>query len=495
MTNPFPMWHGIPRGSIDWHPSVDPKQCNGCGACIVTCGEKRNVFGYDRARAKGLLEGPAGLPRVRFEPFDPSTKRSEATVRATGGDVRIVKGEPKMVVALAGDPWDHVEQEVARLSTGGSRVLAVASEFEGTLRLVGLVSLSDPPRPDTRKLVHDLALQGVRIVMVTGDGEATARAVADRVGIPGAVAPYGTIHEGLDPKTAERYSIYPGVLPEEKFFLVRALQQAGHVVGMTGDGVNDAPALSQADVGVAVSTASDVAKASASMVLTRPGLGAILAAIRTSRGIYQRMQTWVLAMLTRKAAVPPFLALGLLLFGMFVLTPSLIVLFMIFGDIATFALASDNVAPSNRPDRWDVRGLVGPGLGYAAGLFLASNVVFWAAVDRFGLSLGQAQTVTFVWLMLAGGQAALYVARARGACWARPFPGRWLLAASLFDGIVVAGMAGFGWLMPAIPWEWMLAAFLASLAYLAGSNGLGVWAKRLSRHSGSEAPASGAAAS
>ncbi|MCL4307899.1 MAG: plasma-membrane proton-efflux P-type ATPase [Candidatus Thermoplasmatota archaeon] len=449
----------------------------------------------DRLHEKARLDGPVALPRTRFEPFDPSTKRSEATIQTAGGELHVVKGEPTTIAGLVGVPWDRIGPEVARLSAGGARVLAVATGVEGALRLVGLVSLYDPPRSDTQALVRDLMQQGVRVVMVTGDGEATARAVAAKVGIPGAVAPAGTIHEGLDATTAERYSIYPGVLPQEKFFLVRALQRAGHVVGMTGDGVNDAPALGQADVGVAVSTATDVAKASASMVLTRPGLGAILAAIRTSRGIYQRMQTWVVAMLTRKAAVPPFLALGLLLFGTLVLTPSLIVLFMIFGDIATFALASDNVAPSNRPDRWNVRGLVGVGLGYAAGLFVASNVVFWAAFDWFSLPLGQAQTVTFVWLMFAGGQAALYVARARRAFWARPFPSRWLLGVSLFDGIVVALMAVFGWLMAPISWEWVVAVFLASVAYLAWSNGLSLWAKRLSGSSRPEALVGGAPAS
>ncbi|HUY47780.1 MAG TPA: hypothetical protein VMV92_18955 [Streptosporangiaceae bacterium] len=231
---------------------------------------------------------------------------------------------------------------------------------------------------------------------------------------------------------------------------------------MTGDGVNDAPALSQADVGIAVAVATDVAKASAGPVLTREGLGEILTAIKGSRSIYQRMQTWVLAMITRKAAIPPFLALALLVWGTFALTPLLVVLFMLLGDVATFALSKDNVIPSDKPDRWMVRSLVVNCLGFATVLFAFSGAVFWIARYGFGLSIGQTQTAAFLWLVFAGGQTALYLARARGVFWARPHPGRWLIWASVFDIAVAAVMANQGWLMTPISWAWMGALFGAS---------------------------------
>jgi H+-transporting ATPase len=328
----------------------------------------------EAARKRGLLEKQP--PRLSFEPFDPATRRSEVRVREDDQVVRIIKGEPATVAELANTPWSDITDQVARLSSDGSRVLAVASGADSELRFRGLIAFADPPREDSAALISELMKQGVRVVLVTGDGEATARAIAAKVGIHGEVAPAGTIHEGFDPEAATRFSVFPAVYPNEKFLLVQALQQAGHVVGMTGDGVNDAPALGQADVGIAVSSATDVAKAAASLVLTRPGLAEIVMAVQGSRTIYQRMQTWVIAMITRKASIPPFLALGLLVFGAFVLNPLLIVLFMLLGDIATFALAWDRVVPSPKPNRWIVSALAVTGSGLAVLLLVMSGAVF-----------------------------------------------------------------------------------------------------------------------
>jgi H+-transporting ATPase len=266
----------------------------------------------EEARARETLAG--ALPgRVSFVPFDPATKRSEAEVRDGATVTRVVKGAPRTLAELAHVPWSDLEAEVARLSEGGARVLAVASGTGGGLRLAGLVGLADPPRVDSAALIANLTHQGVRVVLVTGDGEATARAVAAKVGIPLEVAPPGTLEaDAPDVEALERFSVFAGVLPEHKFRLVEALQNAGHVVGMTGDGVNDAPALSQSNVGIAVANATDVAKASASLVLTKPGLGEILTAIKGSRTVYQRLQSMLLAMVSRKASIPPFLVLPLL---------------------------------------------------------------------------------------------------------------------------------------------------------------------------------------
>ncbi len=433
------------------------------------------------ARARGL-DGGQAAGRVAFTPFNPATKRSEAAIRVDGQEVRAVKGAPAVLAELTRTPLSQIEPEVARLAAGGARVLAVATGTGGDLHLAGLITLTDPPRADSADLVRKLAGQGVRVVMVTGDSEATAAAVAAQVGITGEIAPPGTITENLTAAGAQRYAVYSGVLPEHKFRLVQALQQAGHVVGMTGDGVNDAPALSQADVGIAVAGATDVAKASAGLVLTKEGLGEILTAVKGSRNIYQRMQTWVLAMITRKAAIPPFLALALLVWGIFALTPLLIVLFMLLGDIATFALSKDNVTPSTTPDRWMVRSLVVNGLGFAAVLFAASGAVFWTARYGFGLTIGQTQTASFLWLVFAGGQTALYLARARGVFWARPHPGRWLVWASVFDIAAAAVMANQGWLMTPISWAWIAGLFGASLAFLAIGNAFRLTATTLIRH-------------
>jgi H+-transporting ATPase len=433
------------------------------------------------ARSRGLLEGLQSQERLHFEPFDPTTKRSEVEVRQDDKVMRIVKGAPRDLAELSHTPWSDMEGEVARLSAGGARVLAVASGTDGELHPLGLVALADPPRADSASLVQELTHQGVRVVMVTGDGEATARAIAAKVGISGEVAPAGTVTDNLDPKVADRFGIYSGILPEHKFRLVEALQKVGHVVGMTGDGVNDAPALGQAEVGLAVAGATDVAKASASLVLIHEGLGGILTTIRQSRTIFQRVQTWTLAMITRKAAIPPFLALTLIVWGQFALTPLLVVLFMLFGDIATFALSMDRVRPSATPDKWVVRSLVVVGAGFAVLLFVACGAVFWVARFGFHLTLGQTQTVVFLWLVFAGGQAVLYLARAPGVFWAKPYPGRLLLWASFFDIIVASVMALLGWLMTPISLAWIGGLLAASIVFLAIGNGFRLLASALIR--------------
>jgi H+-transporting ATPase len=411
------------------------------------------------AGERGLTD--AARARLDFVPFDPDSKRSEATVSEDGRVVRVVKGAPAVVAELAGAPWPQIAATVERLSQDGSRVLAVASGSDTDLRLAGLVALGDPPRPESRELIRQLRARGVRVLLVTGDGEATARAVAAEVGISGPAAPAGTLHESLDSETASSFEIFAGVLPQDKYYLVRALQQAGHVVGMTGDGVNDAPALRQADVGIAVAASTDVAKAAASLVLTRPGLGEIVAAVEGSRRIYQRMKTFVLTMITRKLAIPAFLAGGVVLAGVFVLNPTLIVLLMFATDVATMSVATDRVTSSPTPDRWSVPALVATGASLGALLLGVSTAVYWSR-HLFGLDLPQAQTLVFAWMVFGGAQAVLYLTRTQGWFWTRPYPGRWLALISLLDIVAVAVLAWQGWLMR--PISLGLAAGMLALA-------------------------------
>lgn len=416
------------------------------------------------ARERGLL---AILPqRLDFTPFDPSTKRSEISIRENNEIVRIVKGEPATIAELAHMPWSDLSREVARLSADGSRVLAVATGSPSDLHVAGLIALGDPTRSDSAALITELRNRGVRVLLVTGDGEATARAVAAKVGIAGEVAPAGTIHENLDTEMAMRFSIFARVFPQDKFFLVQALQKAGYVVGMTGDGVNDAPALKQADVGIAVESATDVAKAAASLVLTRPGLGEVIMAIDGSRRIYQRMKTFVLTMNTRKISIPLFLSLGVLVFGAFALNPLLMILLMLFADVATMTVSMDQATPSPGPDRWDVRPLMLTALGLATLLLLMSAAVFWIAMNVLRLGGDEIQTLVFVWLVFASSQAVLYLTRARGFFWTRPFPGQSLNMATLVVVTVVTLMATFGWLMAPIPLSLIGAVLLLAIIFL-----------------------------
>jgi H+-transporting ATPase len=229
-----------------------------------------------RADASG--KGATDAPKlIKFTPFDPAKKMSEAIATdTTGGTQRIVKGAFAVVSGLAQSP-PTAAAAANELEAQGFRVLAVASGPPTALTLAGLVALSDPPRPDSAALISELHGLGVRTVMVTGDAPTTAAIVAHAVGLDGAICPPGSIPDGVRP---EAFAVFAGVMPEDKYKLVKAFQKGGHTIGMCGDGANDAPALRQAQIGIAVSTATDVAKSAAGMVLTEPGLAGILAAVK-----------------------------------------------------------------------------------------------------------------------------------------------------------------------------------------------------------------------
>jgi H+-transporting ATPase len=232
------------------------------------------------ARADGIAAAPE--QRLQFIPFDPAIKRSEAALKQGENLLRVVKGAPQIVRGLCAVGGESIEQDVEQLATEGHRILAVAAGTDGELHLAGLIGFQDSPHADSRQLVRDLHGLGVRILMVTGDSSATAQTVARQVGIGEHVCSPEQLQQ-LDEQTPD-CEVFAGVLPEDKYRLVRALQRQGHIIGMTGDGVNDAPALKQAEVGIAVANATDVAKAAASLVLTNPGLGDIVAAVQLAVG-------------------------------------------------------------------------------------------------------------------------------------------------------------------------------------------------------------------
>ncbi|HQU34539.1 MAG TPA: HAD-IC family P-type ATPase [Thermoanaerobaculaceae bacterium] len=421
------------------------------------------------AKARGVATAaPAGR---QFIPFDSATKRSEGIVPGEHGGRRVVKGTPATVLALAGPAGPAgaaLAGEVERLGALGVRVLAVAEGEVGegkVLKPVGLIGLADPPRPDAAGLIGHLHDLGVRVVMVTGDAEGTALVVARQVGIGGRVCPVGELRRpGAD--DALEHDVFAGVLPEDKFHLVQAFQRHGHTTGMTGDGVNDAPALKQAEVGIAVSSATDVAKAAASLVLTNPGLGNVVAAVRTSRRIYQRMVTYTLNKIIKTCEISLLLSLGLILTGTFVTTPTLIVLLLFTNDFVTMAIATDRTTVPVAPTRWRIGPLMRTALVLASLILLMSFGVFFFARSVLGLPLAQLQTLMFV-LLVFSGQGTVYVVREHRYFW-HSMPSRWLLGSSVADVLVVGAMASLGILMAPIP-LWLLAATLGLVAvYLTG---------------------------
>jgi H+-transporting ATPase len=403
----------------------------------------------------------ASSQRLRFVPFDPATKRSEALLNSETGPLRVVKGAPAVIAEMCEGPAE-ISRDADALAGQGYRVLAVATGRD-RLEPVGLLALLDPPRPESKGLMQQLHDLGVRVIMITGDGLATARTVAAQVGIRGEGCSAQRLRSDTDAAVMQ-CSVFGGVLPEDKYRLVQSLQRAGHVVGMTGDGVNDAPALKQAEVGIAVANATDAAKAAASAVLTNPGLADVVAAVETSRRIYQRLLTYTLKKIINTIQYTGFLALGVLLTGTLVVTPLLILLLLFANDFLTMSIATDHVCFSMNPNRWQVRTLVVTSLPLAILNILMSLAVLFTARDLLHLPLPQLQTLIFAMLVFSG-QGAIYLARERHHLW-HSRPSRWMFLSSAAGILIVMLLATRGILMAPISPLLLLLLLVAMALYL-----------------------------
>jgi len=404
----------------------------------------------------------ADSPRlVAFTPFDPATRMAKAIVSSGGVTQTVVKGAFAAVSKLVPDSGTSIAAAQA-LEVRGFRVLAVAIGQPEAMRLAGLIALSDPPRIDAPDLLKQLHSLGVRMVMVTGDAPVTAGIVAKAVGLQGATCPQSEIPPDVKP---EDYAVFAGVLPEQKFKLVQAFQKSGHTVGMCGDGANDAPALRQAQIGIAVSTATDVAKSAAGMVLTQPGLIGVVAAVREGRIMFQRILTYTLNIITKKVTTVLFLVIGLIMTGHAIITPMLMVILMVTGDFLAMSLTTDHVLPSPKPNVWRIGNLTLAGivLGAVYLAFCTGSV----AVGKFVLHLdtGALQSLAFITLVF-GGQGALYAIRGHQQFFG-PRPSLWLAASSLADLSIAAGLVGTGSFMTKLPPELIFGTLGAALVFAA----------------------------
>jgi H+-transporting ATPase len=409
------------------------------------------------ASAKQTIADPSRL--ARLVPFDPSTKLSEATAEdAKGGAVRAVKGAFAVVSTLA-EASPSAAAMAEELEGKGFRVLAVAVGTP-TLRLAGIIALSDPPRPDAAGLIRELRALGVRTVMVTGDAPATAKIIAREVGVLGATCPPGQIPETVTP---EAFGVFAGVMPEAKFDLVRAFQKSGHTVGMCGDGANDAPALRQAQMGIAVSTATDVAKSAAGIVLTKPGLEGVVAAVKEGRITFQRVLTYTVNSVTKKIVQVLFLAVGLIITGQAILTPMLMVIIMITGDFLGMSLTTDNVKPSPTPSVWRVGDVTLAGIFMGLSELLLCVAVLVVGKFRLGLGLDALRTLAFV-VIVFGNQATTYTNRAREHLWSTA-PSRWLVLTSAVDVLIASTLASRGLAMAHLPLVLIGATLAGAVAF------------------------------
>jgi H+-transporting ATPase len=412
-------------------------------------------------RAAAAKNAAPDLPKLgKFVPFDSATKMSEATaVEPSGATVRVLKGAFAAIAGMT-EPSADASTAANQLEAQGFRVLAVAVGPQTAVRLAGIIALSDPPRTDSSALVTELRTLGVRTVMLTGDAPATAAIVARQIGLDGEVSPPGPIPDGVCP---EDFAVFAGVLPEEKYNLVKTFQKSGHVVGMCGDGANDAPALRQAQMGIAVSTATDVAKSAAGIVLNKPGLGGIVASVKEGRVTFQRVLTYTFSSVTYKIVKMFYLPVGLVITGQAILTPMLMIISMLGGDLPGISLTTDNVRPSPKPNAWRIGALT------IAGVFMGfCELVFCTAVlaigkFRLGFPIETLRTLSFVALVF-GNQATTFLNRERGRLGSLP-PSLWLVLSAAADLLIATTLAAFGIAMAPLPILVVGGIFVAAVAF------------------------------
>jgi H+-transporting ATPase len=445
--------------SVRTMPGFDEAHVLGLAALASSEGGQDPV---DRAiRAAASQRAASDLPKLTaFVPFDPVKKTSEATATdRDGGLERIIKGAYTAVVALTA-PSPVMVGAVDELEKQGFRVLAVAAGPTASAKVIGLIALSDPPRTDSPSLISELHTLGVSTVMVTGDAPATAAIVAHLVGLNGAVCPPGKLPNAVKPAD---FAVFAGILPEGKYDLVKAFQKSGHTVGMCGDGANDAPALRQAQIGIAVSTATDVAKSAAGVVLTEAGLGGIVAAVKEGRITFQRILTYTLNSVMKKIVQVLLLAVGLVMTGHAVLTPMLMILVMITGDFLTMSLTTDRVQPSKMPNSWQIGRITVAGVILGVCFLAFSTAIL--AVGKFELHLGidALRTLSVVGLVF-GSQATTYVIRGRQHLWGLR-PSLMLVLSSVAAILIIPSLAVYGIAMAPLPISIVAGEFAAAIFF------------------------------
>jgi len=393
--------------------------------------------------------------RTSFTAFDPVNKVSSAQVSQNGKVINVVLGSPAVMVEKAQVPPDFMEQ-VNRMSTDGARVLAVASGEGEQLVCRGLIALADSARDDARESVAQIQGRGIRLIMLTGDTAGTARAIAEQVGIGNRI---GTLNDALS--NPLDFDGFANVYPEDKYQVVKALQDAGMVVGMTGDGINDAPALKQADVGIAVSTATDVAKTAARIVLTEDRLADITRVIDAGHRVYRRMLTWTITKLARTAELAALLTFGFIFTGFFPVSLSLIVFIVVMNDLVTLTLGSDNAWPTSVPEKWDM-----PKLAAISGIFTTGWLIVGLGLLAYyhqvqHLSAGQISTLMFLFLIFSA-MVTILMTRTRDQFWSFA-PSRWVAGMILINILAAILMAIFGVAMTPVPFQLIIPLMIVTL--------------------------------
>jgi H+-transporting ATPase len=398
----------------------------------------------------------------KFIPFDPSTRKTEAIVEKKGETFRVIKGAVSAVMQACGAKEDEkatIEQKMDVLANKGYRVMAVAiGADESALEMVGLVGLYDKPRKDSAKLIAKLRSLGISVKMLTGDSLPIAKQIAQEVGLGDKVSRMADVEstrsqDGMvAAEVVDKSDGFAEIYPEGKYRIVKGLQAEKHVVGMTGDGINDAAALKQAEVGIAVSNATDVAKGSASVVLTEEGLSNVVNLVVTGRMIYQRILTWIFNKIVKTFQVVLFVIIAFLLTGLFVVSAFQVVLLLFLVDFVTISLSTDIVRPSEKPETWNITPLVKGATILGVASVLESLGLLYLGLNYLGLSNTAALNTFSFDMLLFGGLFTIFVVRERGNFW-KSKPSRPLLIAIIADIVIssIISITGIPGLAPISP--------------------------------------------
>jgi H+-transporting ATPase len=444
-------------------------------------GKPENRDAIDMAVMAGL-EDPHLIDdykQVAFAPFDPRRKRIEARIQdPSGASLEVTKGAPQVILEMChpdAELCDRANTKVQEYARQGYRTLGVARKLAGSdWQFLGILPLFDPPREDSKDTIQRAEEHGIQVKMVTGDNLAIAQEIGGRLGLgPRIYAASDLFKEGggtqfISKKVAgqvEKATGFAQVLPEHKFDIVSALQDKGHIVGMTGDGVNDAPALKEANTGIAVSGATDAARSSADLVLTAPGLSVIVKAVEAARRIFERMNSYAIYRITETIRIMIFVVLSMTIFNVYPITTVMIILLALLNDLPIMTIAFDNTWLDPKPVRWDMRRV----------LTVATILGSVGVVQTFGILLigmlvlkldaGHLQSLIYIKLAVAG-HLTLFVTRTKRSFLSKPYPAPILIAAILATQAIAAALVGFGILVTQIPWSYVGLVWLYCLAWM-----------------------------
>jgi len=425
---------------------------------------------------------------THFVPFDPVHKRTEGSVRGPDDSTfDVTKGAPQVILELC-HPDDALTQRteaaVAEFARLGYRALGVArADTPGEWRLLGVLPLYDPPRADSRTTIAAAKNMGVSVEMVTGDQTAIAKETAHKLGLGTNILDATVFNEtryhesGAMAEAIERADGFEQVYPEHKFHIVETLQQRKHIVGMTGDGVNDAPALKKAHAGIAVSGATDAARAAADIVLLAPGLSVIIDAIKESRKIFQKMNSYATYRIAETIRVLLFMTLSILIFNFYPITAVMIVLLALLNDGAILSIAYDRARGSTRPEAWNMREVLG--IATVLGIIgvISTFLLFYVAEYHFHISRDMIQPLMYLKLSVAG-HLTIFITRTRGHFWSYR-PSKILLGAVIGTQALATILAVYGIFMPALGWGWAVAIWLYALTWFFMTDWVKVWTYRV----------------